>query len=410
MRGRAGLLLFATPAAGFFSPDVGRTRRLLSTHQPAVSAPGDLVALSSALVKAEASALGIAKLCDLEAELVAAADGREACWSNEVGLGLVRLARRNRLDRLLQRDQGEYLETVTFLGARLPRSELPNRQGLSVAAGGSAAVATRAADPPGASELDVALVPDCELGNVTVAPSFLDEAILKIFRFKVQEEIQYVSPQSGLLGLLDEGRTFMLRPGVAPSDQHQMLKNTLSWFMTPVLPPFYRLFMSGLVPSAERGDPPWLVRGVQALRARLPEALASELKPGRQLGPWFYAPALTSFVTPTFFQFLVGPSTVNRRADGALGGLVVEKCAFLQESGCKGMCLNICKVPTQDFFADTLGMPLTVTPNFETQECQWSFGEVPTPLKEDPAWPKGCLVGCPTRAEVRDRRMELTCE
>ena len=28
--------------------------------------------------------------------------------------------------------------------------------------------------------------------------------------------------------------------------------------------------------------------------------------------------------------------SVNRRKDGSLGGMVVEKCKFLQESGCKG--------------------------------------------------------------------------
>ena len=35
--------------------------------------------------------------------------------------------------------------------------------------------------------------------------------------------------------------------------------------MTPVLPPFYRIFMGGIVPSRERGDPAWLVDGAQRL-------------------------------------------------------------------------------------------------------------------------------------------------
>ena len=75
--------------------------------------------------------------------------------------------------------------------------------------------------------------------------------------------------------------------------------------------------------------------GFAKLVSVLPENIQSKLAPGTQLGPWFYAPALTSFVTPTFFGFLVGPSTINRREDGQLGGLVVEKCKFLQESSCK---------------------------------------------------------------------------
>ena len=75
---------------------------------------------------------------------------------------------------------------------------------------------------------------------------------------------------------------------------------------------------------------------------------------------------------------------------------MVEKCRFLQESNCKGkllttylanilkpffpnnlgLCLHQCKIPAQKFFKEDLGMDLTVSPNFVTQECQWSFGEV----------------------------------
>ena len=177
--------------------------------------------------------------------------------------------------------------------------------------------------------------------------------------------------------------------------------------------------MSGIIPEAE-----WF-----------PEDLR-----GKQIGPWFYAPFLTSFVTPTFFAFLVGPSYPNRRKDGQPGGLVVEKCKFLQESGCKGkfkyavlslsgvispmniyrplislllfllplyilirqsgLCLHQCKLPAQQFFKDELGLSLTVSPNFTSQECQWSFGEEPLPPQDDPSFPKGCLVGCESRRQV----------
>jgi len=118
---------------------------------------------------------------------------------------------------------------------------------------------------------------------------------------------------------------------------------------------------------------------------------------------WFYAPYLTSVVTPTFFAFLVGPSRPNRRRDdGQRGGLLVEKCKFLQESGCKGLCLHQCKLPAQQFFRDELGLALTVSPNFETQECQWSFGEEPLEPNDDPSFPKGCLVGCESRRQVAE--------
>ena len=147
-------------------------------------------------------------------------------------------------------------------------------------------------------------------------------------------------------------------------------------------------------------DPKWLADAFQWVRAKLP-AGKEYLEPGRQLGPWFYAPALTSVVAPYAFGFLVGPASLNRRSDGAIGGLVVEKCKFLQDSSCKGMCLNSCKLPAQELFSE-LGLPLRVSPNFETQECQWSFGEAAPPPSEDPTWPKGCVVGCTSREAMKE--------
>eukprot|EP00747_Dinoflagellata_sp_TGD_P059085 gnl/TRDRNA2_/TRDRNA2_151413_c2_seq1.p1 gnl/TRDRNA2_/TRDRNA2_151413_c2~~gnl/TRDRNA2_/TRDRNA2_151413_c2_seq1.p1 ORF type:complete len:116 (-),score=13.08 gnl/TRDRNA2_/TRDRNA2_151413_c2_seq1:282-584(-) len=97
----------------------------------------------------------------------------------------------------------------------------------------------------------------------------------------------------------------------------------------------------------------------------------------------------------------------NRRPDGQLGGVVVEKCKFLQESNCKGMCLNSCKLPAQQLFAE-LGMPVRVTPNFETHECQWSFGEEAPPIEQDPTWPKGCVVGCTSREAMKE--LKRVCE
>lgn len=34
-----------------------------------------------------------------------------------------------------------------------------------------------------------------------------------------------------------------------------------------------------------------------------------------------------------------------------------------------GLCLHQCKLPAQQFFANTLGVPLMVSPNFQTQVC-----------------------------------------
>ena len=55
------------------------------------------------------------------------------------------------------------------------------------------------------------------------------------------------------------------------------------------------------------------------------------------------SPSLISIL----YYVLTGPSRTNRRIDGQLGGIVVEKCKFLQESGCKGLCLHQCKLPVR---------------------------------------------------------------
>ena len=254
----------------------------------------------------------------------------------------------------------------------IPRLKLPNVQDVPIDKN-----AVPLAQELKAEDGSTPLVADCELDDLQFQESPLDKLLLSIFRKLVTKNTGGVtSDKPGIDGLLDQGRTFMLQPDQTAEAQNKMVYDTLGGLMTPVLPPFYRIFMSGIVPK-----------------------LGTEWD-GKQIGPWFYAPFLTSFVTPTFFGFLVGPSYPNRRKDGKLGGLVVEKCKFLQESGCKGMCLNICKVPAQQFFQDELGLPLTVSPNFVTQECQWSFGETPLPASEDPSFPKGCLAGCESRKAI----------
>ncbi|KAL7516531.1 hypothetical protein ACHAWX_001537 [Stephanocyclus meneghinianus] len=290
------------------------------------------------------------------------------------------------LVKLLKSDYDAYIKTAEFLSpSRIPRNELPNVQDVTYTTSNTKKSAV--------GEDGIPLVPDCELETMSYNDSALDKILLSIFRNLVTQYTGGIqSDVRGIKGLLAQGREFMtmeLPEGMTYQDhtvaQHTMVKNTLGGLMTPVLPPFYRVFMSGIVPNlGTKWD-------------------------GKQIGPWFYAPWLTSLVTPPFFGFLVGPSKPNRRIDGERGGLLVEKCKFLQESGCKGLCLHQCKIPAQKFFRDTLGMDLTVRPNFVTQECQWSFGEKPMPPEEDPSFPRGCLVGCESRKLMAGRKSEGLC-
>ena len=273
------------------------------------------------------------------------------------------------LVKLLKTDYDAYIKTAEFLSpSRIPRGDLPNIQDVpyvEIQQSRSTDEEEEAAKIPYAAstvtgEDGQPLVSDCELEDLSYNDSPLDKLLLSIFRKLVAGNTGGTTSElAGIKGLLDQGRIYMtkeLPEGVTYADhtvaQHTMVKNTLGGLMTPVLPPFYRIFMAGIVPK-----------------------LGTDLD-GKQFGPWFYAPWLTTLVTPVFFGFLVGPSKPNRRSDGERGGLVVEKCKFLQESGCKGLCLHQCKIPAQEFFKEELGLELTVKPNFVTQECQWSFGEV----------------------------------
>ncbi|KAL7431348.1 hypothetical protein ACHAXH_004113 [Discostella pseudostelligera] len=306
------------------------------------------------------------------------------------------------LVKLLRSNYDAYVSTAEFLSpSRIKRMDLPNVQDVkyyspinndddataNTSADNTAVVVAKmeVAGVDADAESEVPLVPDCTLQNMTYNTSPLDALLLSIFRKFVSEYTQMPMREdiSGIEGLVVQGRSYMtkdLPEGTSYSEhantQHDMVKTVLDRLMTPVLPPFYRIFMSGIVPSNNN----------------LPENIQ-----GKQLGPWFYAPYLTSIVTPIFFGFLVGPSYPNRRRDGQHGGLVVEKCKFLQESQCKGLCLHQCKLPAQEFFAETLGLELSVSPNFVTQECQWSFGERPVEVREDSSFPVGCLAGCESR-------------
>lgn len=324
------------------------------------------------------------------------------------------------LQALMRLDYNAYVNTASFLSpSRIPRDQLPNVQDIplvdltventvtSTASDTASSILFNQIDIPKSTAAATVtvdseeLVPDCTLLDTTYNDSILDKVLLSIFRKLVHKNSNgiAVSSQDGILGLLEQGRVFMLQPNQTPEAQHNMVKETLRDLMTPALPPIYRLFMSGIVPQR-------IVR----LFAKEDDATASTDNPNDlQLGPWFYAPYLTTVITPLFFQFLVGPSRPNARKDGQPGGLVVEKCKFLQESSCKGLCLHICKLPTQQLFLDELGMPLTVSPNFETQECQWSFGEVPLPPAEDPSFPKGCLVGCESRKAMAGTAADADC-
>ncbi|GAQ83133.1 hypothetical protein KFL_001370030 [Klebsormidium nitens] len=104
---------------------------------------------------------------------------------------------------------------------------------------------------------------------------------------------------------------------------------------------------------------------------------------------------LNALFTPSIFSWLVGPAeVVEVEVNGVKQktGVKIKKCRYLEASGCVGMCVNVCKVPTQDFFTKEFGLPLTMNPNFDDMSCEMVFGQVPPPIEEDKAFQQPCFA------------------
>ncbi len=162
---------------------------------------------------------------------------------------------------------------------------------------------------------------------------------------------------------------------------------------------------------------------VQIMRGRSAqeqqEALATVL---RSLIPGYVLWGIRTLFDPTqrilewnawfasrMFTWLVGPCDLkevevvgdNDRLRTQRSGIHIQKCRYLEQSGCVGMCVNMCKLPTQDFFAREFGFPLTLTPNFEDMSCEMVFGHPAPPIEEESLYHQPCLVGDCTIAQPK---------
>lgn len=141
----------------------------------------------------------------------------------------------------------------------------------------------------------------------------------------------------------------------------------------------------------------------QTLVARVLRSLV----PGPVLGlirQWF-SPGqrvceLNAWFATQLFEWLVGACEVTEvevpDGQGQLrrqrSGVHIKRCRYLEASGCVAMCVNLCKVPTQDFFTRDFGIPLTLTPNFEDLSCEMVFGQPPPDLVSEAVYQQPCLV------------------
>ncbi|XP_031095194.1 beta-carotene isomerase D27, chloroplastic-like [Ipomoea triloba] len=111
--------------------------------------------------------------------------------------------------------------------------------------------------------------------------------------------------------------------------------------------------------------------------------------------PTKWAAEFNAAITVPFFYWLVGPSeVVEVEVNGVKqkSGVLIKKCRYLENSRCVGMCVNMCKIPTQDFFTNEFGLPLTMNPNFEDMSCEMVFGQPPPPYEQDPVAKQPCFA------------------
>jgi hypothetical protein len=194
------------------------------------------------------------------------------------------------------------------------------------------------------------------------ADNAIDRAFIWVFARKMAKAVGQESDRSGYDGFVDLSHRIMR--GRNAQQQQQVVGVVLRSLMpSPVL---------------------YLIR-----------TLVSPTKLVCELNAWFAA---------RLFVWLVGPCEVRSvtitNPDGSThdqrSNVHIEKCRYLEESQCVGMCMNMCKLPTQKFFTDDFGIPMTMVPNFEDYSCEMTFGQIPPDVTTEEAYREPCLAACPT--------------
>ncbi|KAL5649305.1 hypothetical protein ACJX0J_040114, partial [Zea mays] len=182
--------------------------------------------------------------------------------------------------------------------------------------------------------VDAAAVPPGKGGEYR--PSFADDLLLAFFRSKMVKEVGWDSEKPGYAGLMEVANRLMVK-GKSALETEQAAVRVLQSLFPPLLLVLYK-------------------------------ALLAPIANG-QLAAMMLARA-----TAISCQWLMGSCSVNSVTlpDGKSwsSGVFVEKCKYLEESKCLGICINTCKLPTQTFFKDHMGVDLYMEPNFEDYSCQ----------------------------------------
>nr|UXN85562.1 D27 isomerase [Crocus sativus] len=130
---------------------------------------------------------------------------------------------------------------------------------------------------------------------------------------------------------------------------------------------------------------------IETLNKAVPKAITDMIK--TLVPPSKFTRHFFSVFTTIFFPWLVGPCEVREsefQGQREKNVVYIPKCRFLESTNCVGLCTNLCKMPSQKFIQDSLGMPLYMVPNFEDMSCEMIFGQQPPEPEDDPALKQPC--------------------
>ncbi|KAK6937261.1 Beta-carotene isomerase D27-like, C-terminal, partial [Dillenia turbinata] len=199
-------------------------------------------------------------------------------------------------------------------------------------------------------------------------PGILDHVFLNLFRSKIVEEVGWDSEKAGYDGLIEVVNGLMMKSRKS-SDTIEAAVRILRSLFPPLVLQLYKMLIA-------------------------------------PVGGGKLAANMVARVTALSCQWLMGTCAVNSvdLPDGSscMSGVFVERCKYLEESKCVGVCINTCKLPTQTFFKDYMGVPLLMEPNFKDNSCQFKFGILPPLPEDDSTLKEPCLDICPNATFRRD--------
>ncbi|MCD7461054.1 hypothetical protein HAX54_045067 [Datura stramonium] len=203
-------------------------------------------------------------------------------------------------------------------------------------------------------------------------PRVFDNLFLSLFRNKMIQETGWDSKKPGYDGLIEVAHR--LTVGQDNAETRDAAVRILRSLFPPLLLELYRM----LVAPIDSGK---------------------------------FAALMVARVTALSCQWLMGPCAVNSvdlpNGTSLMSGVFVEKCKYLEESKCVGVCINTCKLPTQTFFKDHMGVPLLMEPNFTDYSCQFKFGILPPQQEVDDALKEPCLAICPNAVDRKEMNHDM---